>query len=827
MLLAILFALASALAPPTLTAARATDVRVDGVLDEAAWAAADVATDFVQFEPDEGAPSSERTEVRVLRTGDALVVGARLFAADPRRIRRTLSRRDDDGNADAFVAAFDSYDDGRTAYLFGVTAAGVQFDAFLEGSDDDASWDAVWRSAVRVTDDGWTVEMAIPYSQLRFSESSTSWGLNFQRIIPAAGEEAYWAPITQAETRGGLVRLFGRLDGMAGLSPRPVLQILPYTLAGVERSEDALAPGHGVNDVDGNAGADLKVGLSSNVTLDATINPDFGQVDADPAELNLSTFETFFSERRPFFIEGTQIFDLGFASGDGALLYTRRIGGASPIIAATKLTGRTSRGLLFGALASVTGDSFDPTRAYAAARVKQEFPGQSYLGAGLTAYDERDAIGDDVRAVAGAADWAVRLWDRQWQFEGTGAASLRDAGPDRTLGAATYIGLDKVEGYFTPGFGFRAYSDGFRLNDVGRFRQTDILQLRGGMSYLLHQGRPVGPFRRLRAGGFATHTWQLSDGLNRGLEVSTFGRGELLGFQALEVDASLAGIGGYDVRETRGLGPVRNVLRGGVSVEGSTDSRRPWQASAEAGVEAGADGGRGLGVGAGLDWAVSDRLALDVEVGLGVSDGDRAWAANEALIRTTGGDFIGATADRPETLTEDDLIPFSVGSLLDGLPPYAAAPLLIDGATGYYLPLFAMRDTREADLMARAQYIVGPTLSLQFYGQLFTARGRYRNFRFLTSPDTFADADAYPKRRDFAFSSLTTNTVLRWEYQPGSTLFVVWSQGRGDERFEERLLRPGLDPSPFETGTGQQVLDTFAAFPRNTLLVKLTYLLMR
>ena len=822
-----LAALALALAvPPTVTAVPAETVSIDGVLDEAAWDAATPATDFVQFEPTEGLPASERTEVRVLRTADGLVIGARLWSSGP--VRTTLSRRDDTADADFFLVALDSYDDGRTAYLFGLTAAGVQFDATLEGDDDDDSWDAVWTSAARVDAEGWTVEMRIPYSQLRFSEGSPSWGVQFQRVIPSRGEESFWAPVTRAEANAGLVRLFGRLDGIGGISPRPILQAIPYTLAGGSRTESETAPGTGDGSFEGNVGADVKVGLASNLTLDATINPDFGQVEADPAELNLGTFETIFQERRPFFVEGTQIFDLTVGTGrDGALLYTRRIGGASPIIAATKLTGRTDGGLSFGTLGAVTGSGFQPGRGYLAARVKQEFPGQSYVGGGLTAFaqgDDADAGDVSTQSFAGAADWAARFAGGDWLFEGSAAGTLRQRDAGRDVGGALYVGLDRVTGYFTPGFGVRVYTEGLRLNDVGRFRQTDLVRANGGGRYLWNEGRPVGPFRRVSTGTFLSQAWTLSDGANQGFNVFSF-NSFAVGFQEVDLFLEAENLGGVDVLETRGLGPIRNQTSVGGRLGYDSDSRRRLRWGARVSGGADADGGTRLGVGGGLSWTASDRVALDVQGGVSGGTGIRAWAANEAVFQTSSGLAVGAFTDVPEAFTDGDLVPLAAGAdLLDGLDPYAG-PVAVD-ARAYYLPLFGARDTREVDLTTRAQVIFGPTLSLQLFGQLFAARGRFRDVALLVGPDDLRPLPDFPKRRDFAFASFTANAVLRWEYRPGSALFVVWSQGRNDETFEDALVRDA-GASPFETGSGRQLRDTFDAFPDDVVLVKLSYLLMR
>ena len=492
------------------------------------------------------------------------------------------------------------------------------------------------------------------------------------------------------------------------------------------------------------------------------------------------------------------------------------------------MTGRTEGGFSFGALGAATGEDFDPSRFYGAGRLKQELANRSYVGAGLTAFGVRanPTLGDDrTLTVAAATDWALR--SRGWVFEGSAAGTARDADDDgRDLGGAVYVGLDREEGYFTPGLGLRAYTAGFRLNDVGRFRQTNLARISGGGRYLLNRGRPLGPFRRVRVGGFGGQAWRLTDGTNQGFGFFTFFRADFPGFQSLSLNVNTDGLGGFDVRETRGLGVIRNVASGSARVSYETDSRRRYQVEVDLGGSLDAEGGRGVSTGVELEWAVNDRLSLDAEVGLGWGDGERAWAANESFLLDGGALFVGAEADVPEALTADVLVPLAGGAgLLDGLAPYDDAPLQVAG-TAFYAPLFGLRDTREADVTLRGQYIFGPSLSLQVFGQLFAARGRYRDFSVLASPDDLRPVGTFPKRRDFAVSAFTGNAVLRWEYRLGSTLFVVWSQSRNAEQFEE-VLRAGAPPSPFDSGTGDQFADTFEVFPDNVVLVKLSYLLMR
>ena len=769
----------------------------------------------------------------------ALVIGAEMEAAE---VRRALARRDGRGDADAFTVALSTYNDGRTAFLFSVSAAGVQSDAILEGGSGDDSWDAVWDSAVRVTPGGWSVEIRIPYPALRFSERADSWGIQFQRETRATSEESFWSPVRRTDADANRVARFGRLDGVGGVRPRRLLQTVPYALARAERFESDAVPGTGDGDLGGSVGADVKVGLTPSIVLDLTVNPDFGQVDADPAELNLSTFETFFPERRPFFLEGTQIFDLDFSGGDGALLYTRRVGGSSPVLGAAKLTGRTAAGLSFGGLAAVTGDGGAAERFYTSGRVRQELRGQSAVGAGVSAFGARgedglDADGDRLpQSVVGAVDWDIRVLGGTWTLEGTAGASARrvvatptDAAESRT-GGALYVGFDRLSGFFLPGFGFRAYTDGFRLNDVGRFRQTDLLQLRGGARWLLNQGEPVGPFRRLNLGLFSDQTWQLSDGVNRGFSARMFNRGELMGFQRVGLSGGIGGIGGFDVRETRGLGPVANVLGGEIDLSYETDNRKRLVFEPEIELGADVEGGRRAELGLEVEWTVSDRLALDVGASVEWADGVRAWAANEGAVLLPDGRLgVGSEAALPEDL-DGDLLPLGldadgVEALTADLPVYDAPAF--PGARAFALPLFGSRDTREADVGLRATYLFSPRLSFQLFGQLFGARGRFRDYRVLAGTDVFRDIDAaYPKRRDFSFSSLRGNAVLRWELQRGSALFVVWSQSRGDG-IDEEILLDGAGVSPFDRTTTDVLGDAIEAYPDDVFLVKLSWLFGR
>jgi hypothetical protein len=344
-------------------------IRVDGRLDDAAWPDVPALTDFVQKEPVEGSPANDRMEVRFAYDNAALYVGARMSSAAP--IQAPMDRRDNGDQAEHFGVFLDTYLDRRTASAFGVTAAGVRLDEYF-GSDTDegeSDYDPVWVARTSIDEQGWTAELRIPFSQLRFTDRDPQvWGLNVKRWIPSRNEEVYWALVRRTEE--GWASRFGDLHGISGIRPSRRIELLPYVASGSHVFGDPI-PGNPFTDsidVDGRLGLDAKVGIGSNLTLEATVNPDFGQVEADPAEVNLSAFETFFDERRPFFLEGINLLN----NQDDNWFYTRRIGAApvgrapgdfvdypatSTILGAAKLTGRLQSGHV--ARARAGGTAYD------------------------------------------------------------------------------------------------------------------------------------------------------------------------------------------------------------------------------------------------------------------------------------------------------------------------------------------------------------------------------------------------------------------------------------------------------------------------------------
>ena len=432
--------------------------RLDGVLDDAAWQAAEPATDFVQMRPVPGAPSTRPTEARVVYDASAIYVGMRMYD-HPDSVVSQLARRDASGvYTDWAHVLIDSYHDRRTAFRFSVTPRGTKKDVLhFDDSNEDLNWDAVWEVAVAIDSLGWTAEFRIPLSQLRFSRNDGGdlvWGINFGREIARNGESAWWSPVRPDV--GGFVSHAGELYGLAGLGAARRLEVMPYAVAGLTRAPgDAGNPFYEANDPLGNVGVDLRYGITSNLTLSATINPDFGQVEADASVVNLTAYETFYPEKRPFFTEGSNFFEFKVGVDDGSgegLFYSRRIGRApqrsigggyvdrpdvTTILGAVKLSGKSSSGWTIGWLNAVTAEErarvaqadgsvveapVEPLTNYMVGSLARDFRrGESTVGMLFTATHRR-LDGDDFDFLPTSA-YAVGVRGRHRFAAGTWEAS--------------------------------------------------------------------------------------------------------------------------------------------------------------------------------------------------------------------------------------------------------------------------------------------------------------------------------------------------------------------------------------------------------------------
>ena len=410
----------------TATSARAARVTtpplLDGRADDAAWASAQVIDEFLEYEPNEGKVSRFKTEVRITYDDRYLYVLGRMHDPAPDSIVSLLSRRDVRTGSEQLKLVIDSYNDKKTAFQFVTNPAGVKRDYYVSNdNNEDGSWDAVWDVATKIDSVGWVAEFRIPFSQIRYAPGDDHvFGLIVVRDIARTGERLSW-PLIKRNVQG-YVSQAGALGGIGRLPTPRRLELLPYSVVKNDTRDFGPSRSGGLARYDHpngiTAGVDVKYGLSSNLTLDATVNPDFGQVEADPAQLNLTAFETFFEERRPFFLEGAGIFSFNTNCGDidsdcTGLFYSRRIGRnpqladfygdatsatATPIAAATKLTGRLANGFSIGLLDAVTKrvdgvtalngrvPSIEPSTNYGVLRVQRDQgDGQGDMGLMLTA----------------------------------------------------------------------------------------------------------------------------------------------------------------------------------------------------------------------------------------------------------------------------------------------------------------------------------------------------------------------------------------------------------------------------------------------------------
>jgi hypothetical protein len=816
--------------PRVVTAVRASSAPdLDGILDEDAWQLASPASGFRRANPGDGEPASERTEVRVLYTDSDLYVGARMYHRDPAGISRLRGRRDSFGQQnDQFLVQLDSYHDHRTAFVFAVTPAGGRNDLVapndnLQGMD--IGWDPVWEVATEVDSLGWVAEIRIPFSQVRFPHGERQvWGVNFRRDILDAGEAAdwNWVPATQA----GWTSNFGHLVGLEGI-PRPGrLELLPYVVAqgSFDQRADPQSPFDDGSVFGRSMGVDLKYGLTSGLTLDATINPDFGQVEADPAEVNLTAFETFFRERRPFFVEGSSIFDFGGLEGI-RFFYSRRVGQRSPvsasgageyvdrppastILGAAKLSGKTSSGWAVGLLNTTTArevarvtdgagqpvfeSPVDPLTNTTALRVRKDLNGGAsyvgFIGTGV-ARDLDDETFDRLRdrALTGGVDFLHRFGNRTYALQGWVGASDVHGSSEAMVRAQRssaryyqrpdqdYVSVDphrtSMSGYAGE-LEFRKESGSWLYGVEGTvlspgFEMNDAgFQTIADLVSVVGKGtrRWVEPGRLFRTASVTLTGTERRNFGNLAFQrlVSLTGNGQTLGFRRLRLTGSY-GFETQDHRATRGGPSMTKPAAWGLVGSINGDSRNRVSG--------------GMGFNYAGDVAGSYRVTLSPSL-QGRGEGWFSWSLRPRLTWSKTDAFYVTQADDAASL-----------------------------ATFGRRYLFGELEQASVDLTARIDMALTPTMTLQVYAQPFVATGDYERFAALAAPGTYdflrygdgestiafedgvyrADADgAGPAETiqfsnpDFRVRSFRSNVVLRWEYRPGSTLFFVWSQDRAD-----------------------------------------------
>ncbi|MXY49970.1 MAG: carbohydrate binding family 9 domain-containing protein [Gemmatimonadetes bacterium] len=841
---------------PAMEAAQRTgQISIDGRLDEAAWAAAVPATRFVQREPVEGAEPGEDTEVRVLYDDGAIYIGARMYDDHPDQIGRQLVRRDERGAFDLFSVSVDPNNDRLTGYQFRVSAAGAQRDAYLyDDVRQDDAWDAVWESGVSIDDQGWVAEMRIPLSQIRYEPKNEpqTWGINFMRRRLAANESIDFA--LQSRQRHGRVSVLGRLNGLVLPSGASRLEIRPYVLGSARTAQAEQGnPFFDGSDFSGRGGFGLRYGLSPSYHLILTVNPDFGQVEVDPAVINLSAFETFFREQRPFFVLDAQEFEFGL-SGRDELYYSRRIGrqprGGTPddadfadiptetsILGAAKITGRSPGGVSIGALAAVTGResgkahsisdgrirefTVEPRAEFGVFRIRKDYRnGASQVGA-VGSLVHR-ALPDDgafdyltSEAFSGGVDFEHN-WggarSRDWAVYGYLAGSRVQGSPEALTRIqrssnhyfqrpdATRLAVDStatsMNGYnwrlqfarrdaehWTGAVWFAEITPGFEVNDLGFSRSN--ARLDGGARIEYQNITPGRFFRNYDISFFTFYNFRheaLDDPWTWSSWRNNYKNGRFWAGADFELNNN------WDVFLGSSYAPTQfsdTRTRGGPVMED------PGSYSFDIGI--GTDGRKRISLETELDYENYQR-------------GGHEWGAEvEATIRPTPNWELEVSPNfswernAAQYVTRTDALPFA--------PTYGSRYVFSD------------LERRSFSLETRLNVAFSPDLTLQLYAQPLLSSGDYLNYKQLLRGNSFDfdvldegtrsfidptdgyryldfDGDGMPdinfSDRDFNIQSLRMNVVLRWEYRPGSRVFLVWQQTRS-ERDENGALDIGRD----------------------------------
>jgi hypothetical protein len=837
---------------------------IDGDLSDPAWNGVPEITGFTQRDPNEGQPATQQTFVKVIYDDHAIYFGARLEDDGP--VTSRLGRRDTNLESDWFRVYLDPHDDHQTGASFWVNPANVQVDMVLYNDGwDDWNWDGVWESAAAIAEGGWSVEMRIPYSQLRFpSRDQHTWGVNFIRRVSRLNEQSRLVHVPKNES--GFVSRFAHLTGIEGIRPTRSLELLPYAVSRADLSSrvDPNDPFNSSSEFFGDVGLDVKYRLTSNLTLTGTINPDFGQVEVDPAVLNLSEFELFFPEKRPFFVEGSNLFEFGRGGSNHnfninffppSFFYSRRIGRSpqgtgslahdyidapesTTILGAAKITGKTGNGWTVAALDALTGSEranyelgsergrseVEPMTNYLVARVARDFDDKGRLGFLITSVNrdlpqELDYLRQN--AYAGGVDGFRAFGNRdlilEWFAGGTYVEGSEDAigrtqrssahyyqrpdadhvelDPTRTSlsGYGGRMTLAKQTGKWKYNLQAQSYSPGYETNDVGFMQRADATSAH---AVVLYNNPEI--WKRTRQRNFWAAHFQ-----NFNWDGDVIGRGVLGdGFTSFQNYSYVCYWGGrnfnaLDDRATRG-GPVigRPATWWAGSCLGS-DERKKFAAEVWSEISGNSEDAINHSVGLTLNYRPTSNLSVQL----------RPIYRQQEIFQQ----YVKTVAD----------------------------PLAAQTFGNRYV--FGELDQRTFEMGTRVEWTFTSRLSLQLYMQPFIAAGDYRDFkevartrsiafthygrdggstlvydpvanRYVADPDGPGAASGFSfDNPDFNVRSLRANAILRWEFRPGSALYVVWNENRAGH----------LDQGDFRFG--RDVRETFRADSDDVFLVKMSY----
>ncbi|MCK4412785.1 MAG: carbohydrate binding family 9 domain-containing protein [Candidatus Eisenbacteria sp.] len=804
-------------------------IKVDGRLDDAIWQRASAASGFQKWSPDRGGEPSQQTVFKVAYDQDAIYFAFACLEDDPSQITQCLSRRDHITSSDNVAIYIDPYHDRTTGYNFRINPRGVQEDFYVfDDGETDRDWDAVWQAETSRDDDGWYAEIRIPFSSIRYRADAPAWGLQVYRYMHSRGEDTAWT-VWDRET-AGFVSRFGTLHGITGIPVPRQLEILPYMVA---QTTDYAVTGPEETDNFQNLGLDLKYGLTADLTLNATFQPDFGQVEADPATLNLSPFETYFEEKRPFFVEGNRFFQhRGFN-----LFHSRRIGAGnenSRIRYAAKLTGKTAGDISVAALFAGTDITADgqthnflkngtcPAQ-YVVGRFGKEFnQGHQRINFMQTAVlrsASREACGDYAsrEAYTSGLDFELQFHDRDYALSGSLVGSVIDpealesdpsVTASKSYGTGGSLNFHKAGGKIRGSIWGRWESDRLDLNDIGFLHAPDEIAsgLWLGYTYSPNGSSPIflrGNFNFNLNGGWL-YAPRAGYDLHTGEETWNYGRGHrsvsssnFNGWMQLKnfaetwwgISFNPEGTRRYDTRSTviREDGEEVEIPGGGPLISEPYTLGGWWGANTDSRKD----------LVFGLDLNYWDDAARNISryFGVGIE-----WNQSNAVHHSLNTGFQNRIDDTQH-----------LGNFENP-----------GGGIGGVSYVYGVLHQKVFDLTLRSNVLFSRNQSLELYVQPYLTVGDYRQARELARPDSYDlapyecegfNVDDY----DFNYSAVNLNLVYRWEYRPGSTIYLVWAHTRltDDERgFHET-------PGRFKSNLDPDTL--FSNEPENRFMVKVSY----
>jgi hypothetical protein len=795
-------------------------IKLDGHLDDPAWEKAVAGSGFKVWEPDRGTIPTEETVFKVAYDDDAIYFGVACLEKDPSKVTARLSRRDRFSNSDIVSVYLDPYLDHTTGYNFKVNPLGVLLDGYMYNDGDrDDNWDAVWQAQTFRDGDGWYVEMRIPFSAIRYrTAESMTWGLDVYRYMHGRGEDTAW--VTWDRAAKGFVSRWGQLTGIQGVPAPRQLELMPYV---VGRVTDPRQVGAEKVDKFENIGADVKYGVTADLALNATVQPDFGQVESDPAVLNLSPFETFYDEKRPFFVEGNQLFH----HPDFNLFYSRRIGTGDPnsrIRYAGKLTGKVSGNTTIAALVAstdITGrgqahnllKNGDQLSRYFVGRFGKQFNGGlqrfNVMGTAAVNTANRDVFGEfgSREAYTSGVDFDLFSKDRVYNIQGSVISSIIDpetsAGDSTVDGAKRYgsggsLDIRKVGGRWRAGVNGRWETAKLDINDLGFLESPDEM---GVSAFITNIYNPEGKSKTWNNGNMNLNLWKnFLYGARKGYDINTgqeawaYSRGhkqwmggewnawrQLRNYGELwtGVNYQTEGTRRY---ETRGGPLMREPATYGGWLGYKTDTRKSVVVRIEGSHFRDTSLNQDVNGEIEVQWNQSSAINHDIEVEFHNRQDDTQYLATVESASSPGAQGIGGLSY-----------------------------------------LFGRIHQQTAAVTLRTNLLFSRDKSLEIYAQPFITVGDYAEVRELIRPDSYdfihyMDPSVNPHDYDFSYTAVNWNVVYRWEYRPGSAIFLVWTQGR--DQFDERSTHAAT-PGTFNNDIRMGSL--FRTEPENKILAKITY----